>query len=520
ARGGAVPLLRAWADRHGAASSGEPPRTSAPTAPRTGEDKRADSPERTDLAAVPPRKRPAAVRRLVDATLVQVLGHGDAARIDPGADFAELGLDSLLALELRNRLRAATGLDLPATLTFQNPHPHALVSCILDALAAGETGPPTDRSAAQATPADTGTDRRAPPEPALPDAERRDDIPLEAAGRALIAASPHLDGYYRLDFVLAPYVNCSLRPGLRMPFISADAHGYRVSHAPEGIVDSETWRGFKRRALALGNSFMLGWGASSDATTVPSLLNAETDYRFLNLAVMGCSSLQEVIAALPFLPDTELVLVGSGFGNPLHYLQFSTEYDPYGPFYGQDIYLGISRTDHRHLAELLKGQADASATTGADPAVGALRDRLDAHAQRVMRWSAAEVEARLELAAEHLRRDLRTLLKALPDGARLVYAMQPVAALAKPVLEPDEQALFSVYRQFPFVRNVFLTYLLERVPALVASVRASCDALGVPFFDLNAIDYRGTCCKDDGHTLDEGNRQIAGRLAQWLMESA
>ncbi|MFD5999215.1 acyltransferase domain-containing protein, partial [Streptomyces erythrochromogenes] len=65
---------------------------------------------------------------LVRSEAALVLGRGTGADIDPARTFQELGFDSATAVELRNRLVAATGLKLPTTLLFDRPTPEKLVA--------------------------------------------------------------------------------------------------------------------------------------------------------------------------------------------------------------------------------------------------------------------------------------------------------------------------------------------------------------------------------------------------------
>jgi acyl carrier protein len=348
-----------------------------------------------------------------------------------------------------------------------------------------------------------------------------DDEALAERGRALAADMPHLLAYPSADYVLAPYLNSTLRPHMDTETIRADAYGFRVSHDARGIIDSESWPKRPRRALLLGNSFAMGWSCSGDDQTLASQLSRLTPYSFLNLGITGASSLQETIAAVPFLAQAELVVVISGVGNLLHYLEYGSEYDLYGAFFPQPLFLGVRQARIDTLTAALR--QDTQTGESPTPARAELAAQV-ARFERIMgktdgrrpRWSEAQVRERRDLAVQHQFRDLRLLKQALEPGTRILYAMQPTSTLAKPQLEPDEQAMLAAVRHVPMWRDVFEPYVRDQLPDYTAAIRANCAALDVPYLDLNAIDYPGICFVDYGHTTDLGNAQIAEHLARHL----
>ncbi|OIK05264.1 type I polyketide synthase [Streptomyces monashensis] len=89
------------------------------------------------LSELPPAEAEAALLDAVRAQTALVLGHADTRRIGPAETFRKLGIDSLTALELRNRLAAVTGLKLPATLVFDHPNPSALARFLTARVAPG-----------------------------------------------------------------------------------------------------------------------------------------------------------------------------------------------------------------------------------------------------------------------------------------------------------------------------------------------------------------------------------------------
>ncbi|MEV5880997.1 SDR family NAD(P)-dependent oxidoreductase [Streptomyces sp. NPDC052101] len=76
---------------------------------------------RERLAGLEPQERDRQVRDAVRTQVAAVLGHGSPEAIEVRRPFLELGLDSVTAVELRNRLNTTTGLRLSATVIFDHP---------------------------------------------------------------------------------------------------------------------------------------------------------------------------------------------------------------------------------------------------------------------------------------------------------------------------------------------------------------------------------------------------------------
>ncbi|MFB7501863.1 SDR family NAD(P)-dependent oxidoreductase, partial [Streptomyces sp. NPDC056161] len=119
AAGGTLPgLLHGFAPTGNARNAGS--RTGADGAARRAS---AESPDRlvSTLSGIPEKERRRVLLDLVRRHTAVVLAYPSPETLEIRSGLLDLGFDSLTAVELRNRLAAATGLRLPSTLLFDHP---------------------------------------------------------------------------------------------------------------------------------------------------------------------------------------------------------------------------------------------------------------------------------------------------------------------------------------------------------------------------------------------------------------
>ncbi|MBP2677204.1 MAG: polyketide synthase family protein, partial [Deltaproteobacteria bacterium] len=97
-----------------------------------------------ELAGLPAGNRLSLLETRIAEKAVRVLGIAGGQPPDPRRPLQEMGLDSLMAVELRNAIAQGSGRTLPSTLLFDHPTIEALVAFLAPLLGAGpETGIPT-----------------------------------------------------------------------------------------------------------------------------------------------------------------------------------------------------------------------------------------------------------------------------------------------------------------------------------------------------------------------------------------
>ncbi|MEV7541044.1 beta-ketoacyl synthase N-terminal-like domain-containing protein [Streptomyces sp. NPDC089915] len=114
-----------WVGAAGTTGSGAGTGPVVHEVPSAEETQEAAAALRAELDGQSPAERGRILLGLVRTHVAVVLGYASSTAVDADLSFRDTGFDSLAAVELRKRLTAASGCDLPATLIFDYPTPRA-----------------------------------------------------------------------------------------------------------------------------------------------------------------------------------------------------------------------------------------------------------------------------------------------------------------------------------------------------------------------------------------------------------
>ncbi|MFI5832023.1 type I polyketide synthase [Streptomyces sp. NPDC051578] len=128
---------RYWVDAARSTGSGAHATHDVPTAE---ESRRAAADLHAKLDGLPAADRGRVLLGLVRTHVAAVLGYESTTTVEADLAFRDMGFDSLAAVELRKRLTAASGCDLPATLIFDYPTPRAAAAFLGERLDADSVG--------------------------------------------------------------------------------------------------------------------------------------------------------------------------------------------------------------------------------------------------------------------------------------------------------------------------------------------------------------------------------------------
>jgi NAD(P)-dependent dehydrogenase (short-subunit alcohol dehydrogenase family)/acyl carrier protein len=154
---GSLPVDWAVVARRGGPLAAWPFLSTVLSAPAAAEGDR-DAGSLPALEALPPGERRVLLVQYLQAQVARVIGLGAADAIEPRQRLFDLGVDSLMAVELKNRLEAGLGRPLRTTLIFDFPTLEALANHLIGNVLGWAANSPPLAAAVEETAGDDGLD--------------------------------------------------------------------------------------------------------------------------------------------------------------------------------------------------------------------------------------------------------------------------------------------------------------------------------------------------------------------------
>jgi hypothetical protein len=348
---------------------------------------------------------------------------------------------------------------------------------------------------------------------------------------------PQLRHYGSLDRVFWPIVTATAKPDFTSPVVNTDHRGHRITRFGDATARSDAPP--EEAAFLLGGSYAFGVGASDDSRTLAAALWRRTGVPYVNLGIRAANSAQELASVLPFARRETTFVLCSGLNN-IATARGAAGLDPlFGPMHHEAQLRTLASVSIAKVSRLV---SDPLALFGEDELHSELKRR---RAKRLVKRfpithqlskrvrgrfapptaipQSARPEAEpdanaimMDAAARQIR-DLHLLRHLIPHGARVIFALQPLAPYTGKRLSPEEEELFALLDLLQPNRWPQLKLLLENQwPMYATLLQQGCAEADVPFIDLGQGKYTGWCFIDRVHGTDHGYDTAAGLLEELL----
>ncbi|QOC89921.1 SGNH/GDSL hydrolase family protein [Micromonospora craniellae] len=314
-----------------------------------------------------------------------------------------------------------------------------------------------------------------------------------------------------------PYLMYFNRPDYRSEAINTDRLGFRISHGvdEQASVGSTLPDGPVR--LLVGGSVPLGYGSTSDATTMASRLWTKhaSSRPWLTYAGHCYNSTQELLLFLLYrhlLPPVEEIVILSGFNTLVMSRLVEMHRADQGPFYFcGEFFEQMEEVRARHRKTSRGFGRRAKPAVPSWPSPDEVRPELD-----------DAIASAVDLVGRHLA---SWQVLAAATGARVSFVLQPMATWLRAEPAPEEKLIFDELDRISKLGTWDALY--GDVSSVAAGQRyadalaPACERQGVRFVNLNpvlraAVTDKSWLYVDRAHLTDEGNDIVAALLADQL----
>lgn len=292
--------------------------------------------------------------------------------------------------------------------------------------------------------------------------------------------------------------------------------------------------------LFIGGSAAFGIGATSDASTIPSLLNTGGDEVWLNFGGKAYSSTQELLLFLSMYQNFEKikkVVIFSGFNDMLIYLMTRTYKENFGSFFFQNAFFKLMQS--KSAVSSMFQQLVLNRILGArygkqfDYGVLSVREGLEVlfskknrnkhlgHLQQIIMDGCKSLDSVLSVINNNLG-TWKTIAK--QHNIELIYVLQPaVSWMFKRVLSVEEQQIFSILDSARNLSwNKAAISMRENYCWYSDEIKGLCSKLEVPFHNMNSfmdspVFDRKFLFVDRVHLTDYGNKIVADYVREKIV---